>query len=105
MTFRLCDFGWTPVSKDATITACNLDAVFQALNASKWRIIGTRGSNFVAHLAVIVTPEGLRGSTRDPFRSRGISTAIHYPILDYHQPRMEQLIAPAHVLKILWSGF
>lgn len=59
---------------------------FEALNASKWRIIGTRGSNFVAHLAVIVTPQGLRGPTRDHFESRGISTAIHYPILDYHQP-------------------
>jgi dTDP-4-amino-4,6-dideoxygalactose transaminase len=40
--------------------------------------------DFVAHLYVVVVPD--RNRAINYFDSKGISTAIHYPIADYNQP-------------------
>jgi dTDP-4-amino-4,6-dideoxygalactose transaminase len=61
-----------------------------ALN-SPWRIIGSDDENFVAHLAVVLCPEGERGNAAQYLQSEKISTSIHYPILDYRQNAWVQL--------------
>lgn len=57
-----------------------------ALGGSRWRLVGADSSRFVAHLAVLVAPDGLRDATRKFIESRGIATSVHYPTLDYKQP-------------------
>lgn len=47
------------------------------------RMIGSNNESFVAHLAVMVTPE--RRSDRESLAADGIETSIHYPILDTDQ--------------------
>ncbi len=57
----------------------------RALDGSSWRLIGSNGRDFVAHLAVVVAPRGLREESRWGLEKLGVSTAIHYPVLDYDQ--------------------
>jgi len=56
----------------------------QALEGSSYRLIGQPTESFVAHLAVVDAK-----NDRDAFRSfldtKGIQTAIHYPIPDHRQ--------------------
>ena len=61
-----------------------------ALSSSRWSIIGVPTSRFVAHLAVLVAPPGLRDATKRNLESKEIATSIHYPILDYMQPAWKQ---------------
>ena len=62
----------------------------QALSgSSEVRIIGENGPRFVAHLGVLVTPKGARTQIQELFRDRGISTGIHYPVLDFDQKGFE----------------
>lgn len=64
-----------------------------ALEGSRWRMIGSNDPSFVGHLAVVVAPEGLRDKSRGFLESCGVSTSIHYPILDYHQPAWSELLS------------
>jgi dTDP-4-amino-4,6-dideoxygalactose transaminase len=64
-----------------------------ALEGSRWRLIGRNEETFVAHLAVLVAPQGLRDESRDFLERNGVSTGIHYPILDYLQPAWESSYA------------
>lgn len=57
----------------------------KVLTNSKWSIIGIDAKSFVAHLAVLICPLGKRQETENLLHSRGISTAVHYPIVDYKQ--------------------
>lgn len=60
-----------------------------ALEGSSWEIIGNEEEEFVAHLAVVVAPGRLRDQSREYLENNGVSTGIHYPILDYQQPAWE----------------
>lgn len=53
-------------------------------------IIAAEGPEFVGHLAVMLTD--VRQSDQQTLHNRGISTGIHYPVLDHHQPAWQQLI-------------
>lgn len=57
----------------------------KAFSGSDWRLVGANNTSFVAHLAVVIAPEGLANSARAFLRNQGIATDIHYPILDYQQ--------------------
>ncbi len=52
---------------------------------SPWEIIGSDDEAFVAHLAVVICPEGERDNAAHYLKSEKIATSIHYPILDYRQ--------------------
>ena len=58
----------------------------KALAGSDFRMIGVKDESFVAHLAVIKAPLGKRERARLYLGNLGVSTGIHYPILDYQQP-------------------
>ncbi len=58
----------------------------KATQRSRWRLIGSNSESFVAHLAVLVAPSRIeREAAQELFASNGVSTSVHYPILDYHQ--------------------
>ncbi len=63
----------------------------EALGDSAWRLIGRDDESFVAHLGVIVAPEGKRAATQEFLESAGVSTSIHYPVLDYLQPAWKSM--------------
>lgn len=46
---------------------------------------------FIGHLAILVTPH--RDSDRNTLENQGISTAIHYPILDYQQNAWRNVVS------------
>ena len=56
----------------------------QAFKGSNYRLIGQSTESFVAHLAV-VDAKANRNSFRKFLDSKGIQTAIHYPIPDHLQ--------------------
>lgn len=62
-----------------------------ALRNSPWRLIGRNEESFVAHLGVLVAPEGKRAATQEFLESMGVSTSIHYPVLDYLQPAWKSM--------------
>lgn len=62
------------------------EAYATAVEGSSWRIIGFNADRFVAHLGVLVCPNGLRDLAANFLQRQGISTSVHYPILDYRQP-------------------
>lgn len=64
-----------------------------ALTGSRWKIIGAKSSDFVAHLGVILAPSNLRDLARKYLESKGIATSVHYPILDYKQPGWSEFLA------------
>jgi dTDP-4-amino-4,6-dideoxygalactose transaminase len=47
--------------------------------------------SFVGHLAVMITPE--RKKDADFLANSGVSTGIHYPILDHQQPAWESIFS------------
>jgi dTDP-3-amino-2,3,6-trideoxy-4-keto-D-glucose/dTDP-3-amino-3,4,6-trideoxy-alpha-D-glucose/dTDP-2,6-dideoxy-D-kanosamine transaminase len=57
-----------------------------ALDCSDWRILGDHSTGFVAHLGILVAPEGLRDKAAKFLAGLGVATSVHYPILDYLQP-------------------
>lgn len=57
-----------------------------SLPSQRWYLIGDNDPSFVAHLGVLVTPSGTRDSVELFLRNHGVSTSIHYPLLDYQQP-------------------
>lgn len=52
------------------------------------RMIWSPGDEFVAHLAIMVTPDRNRDS--EYLRSQGIESGVHYPLLDFEQPAWQQ---------------
>lgn len=56
-----------------------------ALSSSQFRLVGRNEESFVAHLAVVAAPQGDRERARSLLETLGISTGIHYPVLDYQQ--------------------
>lgn len=64
-----------------------------ALDGSDWRILGDHSTGFVAHLGILVAPEGLRDEASRFLEGHGVATSIHYPILDYLQPGWANLVS------------
>ncbi|QKJ25049.1 DegT/DnrJ/EryC1/StrS family aminotransferase [Aquiluna borgnonia] len=56
-----------------------------ALSGSEIGIVGAESEEFVAHLAVLVVPETSRDRARVFLENSGVSTSIHYPVVDYKQ--------------------
>lgn len=63
-----------------------------AVFGSGWRLIGDSSTDFVSHLGILVGPRGSREGAKAHFEKRGVSTSVHYPILDYLQPGWAELI-------------
>ena len=63
----------------ASIVARYAEAV-----SSKRRMICSDSDDFVAHLAVLVTPN--QTADIEVIKQAGVDSGIHYPILDHHQP-------------------
>jgi aminotransferase EvaB len=55
----------------------------QALSASGIAMVHDDGEDYVAHLAVLRSPD--RGALAERLRAHGVATAIHYPISDHQQ--------------------
>lgn len=66
---------------------------YSTLDGSSWRILGDHTSGFVAHLGIIVAPEGLRDEAARFLGVNGVATSVHYPILDYLQPGWADLVS------------
>ena len=64
-----------------------------ALDGSDWRILGDHSTGFVAHLGIIVAPEGHREKAARFLEAHGVATSVHYPILDYSQPGWIDLVS------------
>ena len=64
-----------------------------ALDGSDWRILGDQSTGFVAHLGILVAPEGLREPAVGFLERHGVATSVHYPILDYMQPGWADLVS------------
>ena len=64
-----------------------------ALGGSDWRILGDHSTGFVAHLGILLAPEGLRDKAAKFLAGLGVSTSVHYPILDYLQPGWADLVS------------
>lgn len=65
----------------------------QSLEDSNWKIIGSKGEDFVAHLAVLLAPNSeVRSRAIVRLNELGVATAIHYPVLDYDQRAWTQFI-------------
>ena len=64
-----------------------------ALDDSDWRILGDHSTGFVAHLGILVAPEGLRDMAAKFLEGLGVATSVHYPILDYLQPGWANLVS------------
>ena len=64
-----------------------------ALDGSDWRILGDHSTGFVAHLGIIVAPEGVREEAARFLEGHGVATSVHYPILDYLQPGWAGLVS------------
>ena len=64
-----------------------------ALDCSDWRILGDHSTGFVAHLGILVAPEGLRDKAAKFLEGLGVATSVHYPILDYLQPGWVDLVS------------
>jgi aminotransferase EvaB len=62
-----------------------------AVKNSDLKLITSYSKNSAAHLAVILLPEeNIREEFRNFFKDKGISTDIHYPILDYDQKKFNK---------------
>lgn len=57
----------------------------RALRASNFEIIGQSDPSFVAHLAILLAPQGLRNWAIEFLENLGIQVGIHYPLLDKDQ--------------------
>lgn len=55
------------------------------LRGSSFEIIGQNDSSFVAHLAILVAPRGLRNWAIEFLENLGVQIGIHYPLLDKDQ--------------------
>ena len=64
-----------------------------ALDGSGWKIIGDHSTGFVAHLGILVAPEGLRDEAARFLEGHGVAISVHYPILDYLQPGWADLVS------------
>ena len=64
-----------------------------ALDGVDSRIIGDHSTGFVAHLGILVAPEGLREKAAKFLEGLGIATPVHYPILDYLQPGWADMVS------------
>jgi dTDP-4-amino-4,6-dideoxygalactose transaminase len=62
----------------------------ESLTNKNYYMIGDSSDAFVAHLAVLVTPPGLREKTSKHLSDMGIENGVHYPFLDYQQPSWHQ---------------
>lgn len=65
----------------------------EALDGSDWRVVGDQSTGFVAHLGIIVAPEGHREKAARFLEGQGVATSVHYPILDYSQPGWADLVS------------
>jgi dTDP-4-amino-4,6-dideoxygalactose transaminase len=65
----------------------------EAMDGSDWRIVGDQSTGFVAHLGIIVAPEGHREKAARFLEAHGVATSVHYPILDYSQPGWIDLVS------------
>ena len=65
----------------------------RAIENSEWRLIGSDSDAFVAHLGILICPLGQRESAASRLKERGVSTSVHYPILDYRQKGWRDLLA------------
>ena len=63
---------------------------YEAACTSGRRMIHSAGPEFIGHLAVMLTDS--RSSDQEVFAALGVSTGIHYPVLDHHQPAWKGLI-------------
>lgn len=54
------------------------------------RMVHSAGSEFIGHLAVMLTDS--RSYDQEQLAALGVSTGIHYPVLDHHQPAWKGLI-------------
>jgi aminotransferase EvaB len=61
-----------------------VEAYSAALPAHAGAFVSTKGEDYVAHLAVLLSPD--RERAREQLASKGISTDVHYPIPDHRQP-------------------
>jgi dTDP-3-amino-2,3,6-trideoxy-4-keto-D-glucose/dTDP-3-amino-3,4,6-trideoxy-alpha-D-glucose/dTDP-2,6-dideoxy-D-kanosamine transaminase len=68
-------------------------ALEAALDGSDWKILGDHSTGFVAHLGILVAPEELRGKAAKSLERLGVTTSVHYPILDYLQPGWADLVS------------
>jgi len=55
-----------------------------ALPAHAGTFVSTEGNDYVAHLAVLLSPD--RERAREELARKGIATDVHYPISDHRQP-------------------
>jgi aminotransferase EvaB len=60
-----------------------------AVTGSRY-LIGESSERFVGHLAIMVTED--RAGDAGRLDAAGVSTGIHYPVLDHHQPGWAELV-------------
>ena len=71
-----------------------------AIANSDLKLITSFSDNSAAHLAVILLPEGIiREEFRSFLKDKGISTDIHYPILDYDQKVFNKIFQNVELAK------
>ena len=59
----------------------------EATRETRLQLVHAAHSDFVAHLCIARHPD--RDALRCRLEEKGVSTAIHYPILDHHQPSIQ----------------
>ena len=64
---------------------------YESALSGKRRMIYADNESFVGHLAIMITPERVKDA--DYLATSGVSTGIHYPILDHKQPAWKSIFS------------
>lgn len=73
------------------IAACYNEAIEHADIRTPW----VEGDDYVAHLYVVRSPK--RDALRTYLKQHHIATDVHYPLLDYQQPALQDAYADVHL--------